>query len=183
MGRKKNDDKFNQAQVFNTQANNTATQIPQQTTHTAQYLAPRALERVKALDEKGADALQAYELFDPEQFEERESMRRTGMETLNAPMVNPNYLASIQEQMKDTRMRDRANSMLGAFRNARQSAISEAYTAEGDSRAAMSIALQGQLGAAGNQTSLASAYNNRRRWYDPILGFMGAGAQSAAGLG
>jgi hypothetical protein len=183
MGRSKKDDKFEKAQQFNTAAATTASQIPAQTTHTAQYLAPRALERLKALDEKGAEALKSYELFDPEQFNERESMRRTGIETLNAPETNPNYIAAVSEQMKDTRMRDRANYTLGAFRNARQQAMSEAFTAEGDSRAAMTLQMQGQLGAAGNQTSLASAYNQRRRWFDPILGMMGGAAGAVGGLG
>jgi hypothetical protein len=182
MGRK-NDDKFKQAEQFNAAANNTANQIPAQTTATAQYMAPRALERLKALDAKGSEALHGYELFDPEQFAEREDMRRTGIETLNAPLTNANYMAAISQQLKDTRMRDRANHTLGAYQAARGQAMSEAYTAEGDTRSAMSIQLQGQLGAAGNQTNLASAYNNRRRWYDPLLGMAQTGASVASGLG
>lgn len=182
MGRKKKDDKFDKAQEYNTGAYNTANSIPQQTTQTAQYLAPRALERLKALDEKGSEALKSYELFDPEQLAARESERRTGIETLNAPLTNANYLAGISEQMKDTRMRDRASATMGAFQNARRQAMSESYTAEGDSRSAMSLQLQGQLGAAGNQTQLAQAYNQRRRWFDPILGMMQAGASVASGV-
>jgi hypothetical protein len=196
MGRKK-DDKYQQAQVYNQAAANTATTvqntadaIPQKTTETAKYLAPRALERIKALDEQGAGALKGYELFDPEQFNERESLRRTGMETLNAPYVNPNYIAGVQEEMKDKRMRDSSNYQLAAFDKARQGAIAESYTAEGDSRNAMlaqmqgqTNAMQGRLGAAGNQTQLAQAHNSRRRWYDPVLGFMQAGAGIASGIG
>jgi hypothetical protein len=177
------DDKYQQAQQFNTAANTTATQIPEKTTATAQYLAPRALERLKAIDDTGPEALKGYELFDPEQFDERESTRRTGMETLNASQTNPNFIGAVSAQLKDMRMRDRANSMLGAVQGARQNAMTEAYTAEGDSRSAMAMQLQGQLGAAGNQTSLASSYDNRRRWYDPILGMAAGGAAFAGGMG
>lgn len=176
------DDKYDRAQQFNTAANNTANQIPQQTTATSQYISPRALGRLKALDEQGSAALKGYELFDPEQFAERESMRRTGFEALNAPLANPNFIAAISEQMKDTRMRDRANSAISAFQIARANAINEAYGADADRRDAMGMQLQGQLGAAGNQTQLASAHNNRRRWYDPILALSGAAGQAVAGL-
>lgn len=185
MGRGKNKE-FKQAETYNAAAAKTATDITANTTATGQYIAPRALARLKALDEKGSEELKGYELFNPEEFAERESQRRTGIETLNAPLVNPNYLAGVQEEMKDRRMRDRANTSLMAFSGARQRAMGEAYTAEGDTRSAMAIQMQGQLGAAQNQTQYASAYNQRKRWYDPV--FQGValamgGAQSAAGMG
>ena len=177
------DDKYAQAQQFNTAANNTATQIPAQTTATSNYLGERAVARLKALDEQGPEALKGYELFDPQQFADRESMRRTGIETLNAPFANPNYIAGLSEQLKDIRMRDRANSTLSAFQIARANAINEAYGADSDKRNAMGMQLQGQLGAAGNQTQLASAHNNRRRWYDPILALSGGAGRATAALG
>jgi phage I-like protein len=182
MGGSKND-KFDRAQQFNNAANNTANQIPQQTTATSQYISPRALERLRALDEQGSAALKGYELFDPEQFAEREEMRRTGFEALNAPLVNPNFIAAVSEQMKDTRMRDRANSAMSAFQIARANAINEAYGADADRRDAMQLQLQGQLGAAGTQVNLAQAHNNRRRWYDPILSLSRSAATATAGLG
>lgn len=177
------DNKFDTAQQFNTAANNTANAIPQQTTATSQYVSPRALARLQELDEKGPEALKGYELFDPEQFAARESVRRTGIETLNAPFANPNYIAAIQEQLKDIRMRDRAHSTMSAFQIARANAINEAYGADADKRDAMGMQLQGQLGAAGNQTQLAQAHNSRRRWYDPILTLSGNAARATAGLG
>jgi len=177
------EDKFDKAQQFNNAANNTANQIPQQTTATSQYISPRALERLKALDEQGSAALKGYELFDPEQFAERESTRRTGFEALNAPLANPNFIAAVGEQMKDIRMRDRANSAVSSFQIARANAINEAYGADADKRDAMGMQLQGQLGAAGTQVSLAQAHNSRRRWYDPILTLAQSAAQATAGLG
>ncbi len=172
--------KFDTAQTMNSGAAATAASIPEKTTQTGQYMAGRALARVKALDENGSAALKGYELFNPEQFADRESQMKTGMETLNAPMANPNYIAGIQEENKDRRMRDRANSALGAYQGARQNALGESYTAEGDTRSALAMQMQGQLGAAGNQTSLASAYNQRKRWYDPVIGMAMQGAQAAA---
>lgn len=184
MGKKKKKPSmYDTANTYNAGAYDTANQIPEKTTATAQYLAPRALDRIKELDTQGSGGLKAYELFDPEQFAERESQRRTGIETLNAPLVNPNYLAGLSEQMKDERMRDRANSTLGAYQNARQRAIGEAYTAEGDTRNALATQLQGRLGAASNQTQLAQAHNQRRRWFDTLIGLAGAGAKVASGLG
>jgi hypothetical protein len=178
MGRKKNDTNFTAATQQSAAAANTATQID--TSHFSDPLRDEAKKRLDALNSNDIDAaLKGMDVLDPVAGLRARTARRSpdGSAALAAPQANSDLTMLANQETEGQLAEDYGRDRVNARNTARDYWTSTGMAAEGNGIGALATKGNLQLGAAGANTSAYSAYNSRRRWYDPFLA-MGNSAMS-----